>query len=88
MEPERWRRLEEIFNSVVELDPSARDTRLLELCPSDPTLRAEASELCAEWDEAVDSRDALEEIVQRAATSACGEILKRRAERRAEAQDS
>lgn len=44
---DRWQRLKELFNAVVELGPAERTTFLDEACRDDPKLRAEVEALVA-----------------------------------------
>lgn len=81
MEIERWKRLEEIFDAVVDLGPASRRVRILELCPGDEKLQAETTELCEAWDEIEGSDDSIEDVIRRAVTDASAEILAERARR-------
>lgn len=45
MRPERWRRIQLIFERAVELDPASRSRYLDEACRADPSLRAEVEAL-------------------------------------------
>jgi serine/threonine protein kinase/Tol biopolymer transport system component len=47
MTPERWEKVGEIFNSVVDLDTTEREAYLLEACGDDASLRAEVESLLA-----------------------------------------
>ena len=47
MDPERWKRVQELFNAAVELDPARRTAFLDESCPDDPELRREVESLIA-----------------------------------------
>jgi eukaryotic-like serine/threonine-protein kinase len=54
MEPERWKRLQEIFQAAQSLNPHARSTLLDRACVSDEALRREVESLLAADDRAVD----------------------------------
>jgi serine/threonine protein kinase len=43
--PERWRKIQEIFNQAVDLDATARDPFLTEACAGDASLRGEVEKL-------------------------------------------
>ncbi|MCG8406599.1 MAG: serine/threonine-protein kinase [Phycisphaerales bacterium] len=45
MTPERWRKIEEIYQAVVDLDPNERTRRLDSLAQSDESLKAEVQSL-------------------------------------------
>src|SRR5262245_23080300 len=45
MTPERWREVEEIYQSVVDRDPGLRDRYLTELCQGDEELQREVESL-------------------------------------------
>lgn len=45
MQPERWRKVEELYHSALELEGSARDTFLREACKDDVELRREVQSL-------------------------------------------
>src|SRR5262245_58367477 len=47
MAPDRWRQIEEIFQTVVERDAAERDTYLTQLCGDDVELRGEVESLLA-----------------------------------------
>jgi serine/threonine protein kinase len=47
MTPERWRRIDELFDGVLRLAPDERGAWLREACGDDETLRAEVSRLLA-----------------------------------------
>ena len=47
MTPERWRRIEEVFQLVLDLDPAERDPALAKSCAGDPDLRQEVDRLLA-----------------------------------------
>lgn len=49
--PERWRRIEELFQASVELPETQRSNFLLEECGSDDALRAEVESLLANDDQ-------------------------------------
>ena len=42
-DPERWRRIEEIFHQVLESEPSARSDLLHDICRGDDELRRKSS---------------------------------------------
>jgi serine/threonine protein kinase len=50
MNPERWRRIEEIYHSVLEIEPAARRNFLAEACGGDEDLRREVESLLAQPD--------------------------------------
>jgi serine/threonine-protein kinase len=52
MTPERWRRIEELFESVVELDGTGRATVLTAACAADEPLRGEVESLLAAHEQA------------------------------------
>jgi Tol biopolymer transport system component len=52
MTPERWQRVREVFEAVVELPPAARGSYLEESCGDDAALREEVEALMAADDEA------------------------------------
>ena len=70
MSPDKWKRLEEIFNQAVVLPPQKRETFLDEACRGDRELRAEAENLLANDSEAEDFIEAspyvsyLEDVVE------------------------
>ena len=70
MSPDKWKRLEEIFNQAVVLPPEKRKTYLDEACRGDVELRAEAENLLANDEEAEDFIEAspyvsyIEDIVE------------------------
>ncbi len=47
MNPERWRQIEQIYNSVLERRPEDRETFLCEACAGDENLRKEVESLLA-----------------------------------------
>lgn len=47
MKPERWQRIEELYNSVVELEPGQREVVLKEACAGDESLQKEVERLLA-----------------------------------------
>lgn len=47
MTPERWRRVEDLFDAASELDAGARPAWLAEACADDPGLRAEVERMLA-----------------------------------------
>src|SRR5947209_3646719 len=47
MTPERWRRVEEILDGAIELDPAARATFVSQACGDDHELREEVNSLLA-----------------------------------------
>ncbi len=50
MEPERWRRIEKVFQAALDSEPSRRDSLLDEACAGDPSLRNEVESLLASHD--------------------------------------
>jgi eukaryotic-like serine/threonine-protein kinase len=70
MSPDKWKRLEEIFNQAVVLPPEKRKTYLDEACRDDRELRAEAENLLENDSEAEDFIEAspyvsyLEDVVE------------------------
>jgi tetratricopeptide (TPR) repeat protein/predicted Ser/Thr protein kinase len=50
MDPERWRKVESIFNRVVDADKSQRESMLEECCAGDEELRGELESLLARAD--------------------------------------
>ena len=54
MNPEHWPRVNEIVNDCLEMDRSARQAHLAEVCAADPDLRAEVESLLAAFEEADD----------------------------------
>ncbi len=53
MTPERWHKIEEIYQTVVDLPPAERASRLTQFCADDTALRREIEALLAE-DETAD----------------------------------
>src|SRR5262245_15481137 len=49
MEPDRWRRIEEIFQSALDCEPERRSALLDAACGSDPALRVEVESLLAAY---------------------------------------
>jgi hypothetical protein len=47
MKPERWQKIEEIYNKVVKLEPEERAAFLEKACTSDESLREEIESLLA-----------------------------------------
>jgi eukaryotic-like serine/threonine-protein kinase len=47
MNPERWKRIDEIFHAVLEQEPSTRAAFLAEACKDDESIRIEVEELVA-----------------------------------------
>ena len=47
MTPERWRRIDELFEGALKLDPAARESWLRGVCGDDEELRAEVGRLLA-----------------------------------------
>ena len=45
MEPERWRRINELFHAALERDPGSREAFIDEACAGDPALRTEVLSL-------------------------------------------
>lgn len=52
MNAERWAKVKELFDSVVELDPSARARVLERACESDPSLRSDVERLLSSSEDA------------------------------------
>ncbi len=52
MSPERWRRIQDIYDSVINVPAAARESRLDELCRHDQDLRHEIESLLQARDEA------------------------------------
>ena len=52
MDPERWRRIEELYHSVLEMKPDLRESYLDEACAGDPSLRREVERLIERQSEA------------------------------------
>ncbi len=50
MDPERWRRLKELFEGALALDPAERDEYLERRCSGDAALRREAGALLANYE--------------------------------------
>ncbi|MEO1367734.1 MAG: serine/threonine-protein kinase, partial [Acidobacteriota bacterium] len=59
LSPERWRRLDEIFQRARDCDPDARRTLLRESCADDPDLRAEVEAMLAADEGAEEHLDGL-----------------------------
>ena len=57
MTPERWRRIDDLFDAAVRIDPAGREAWLRAACGGDDDLRAEVGRLLAQ-DERAD-RDGL-----------------------------
>lgn len=45
MNPDRWRKIEQIYNAALELQPDRRDAYLAEACAGDDSLREEVEAL-------------------------------------------
>lgn len=54
MKPERWRRINELFHTLLEREPEHRSALLDEACAGDPELRREVETLLASHEEAGD----------------------------------
>jgi serine/threonine protein kinase/tetratricopeptide (TPR) repeat protein len=52
MTPERWRQVEEIFNTALEHTGEERESYLTRACAEDPSLRAEVERLLASYEKA------------------------------------
>ena len=52
MDPERWRRIEELYHSVLAMKPDLRESYLNEACAGDPSLRREVERLIERQSEA------------------------------------
>src|SRR4051812_43018277 len=48
MTPERWRRIDELFDAAVRIDPGGREALLRAACGEDDDLRAEVGRLLAQ----------------------------------------
>ena len=48
MTPERWRRIDDLFDAALRLDPAERDAWLRGACGDDDDLRAEVGRLLAQ----------------------------------------
>ena len=48
MTPERWRRIDDLFDAALRLDPADREAWLREACGDDEALRAEVGRLLAQ----------------------------------------
>lgn len=57
-QPGRWKRLEDIFQAVLDLPPGERTSYLLEHCADDEALRTEVEKLLAQYQEAGSFLDA------------------------------
>ena len=57
MTPERWARIEELFDAALAAPPHARETLLERVCGDDTGLRAELQSLLAEHDAEPDFLD-------------------------------
>ena len=51
MAPERWRRIEEVFQAALDCEPGRRNSLLQEACAGDPLLRNEVESLLAAYQE-------------------------------------
>jgi len=52
MDPERWRRIEELYHSALAMKPDLRQSYLDEACAGDPSLRREVERLIERQSEA------------------------------------
>src|SRR5436309_1084960 len=50
MEPERWRRIKDVFTTVLEIPPALRNAWLAEALPGDPSLAEEVRSLIAAYE--------------------------------------
>lgn len=66
MKPERWRRIQLIFERALELDAHSRERYLAEACRSDPSLRPEVEALL-KAEQALDNDQAIDRAVRDAA---------------------
>ena len=84
MTPERWQRVREVFEAVVELPPAARGSYLERSCGDDAALREEVEALMAADDEAGSflERPAVADVAPGPPTRAAPPRRPRRASRR------
>ena len=68
MTPERWQQVKQIFQSAIELPPSARDNFISQACVNDPELRSEVESLISSHNQAGDS-------VEQAATQVAAQLV-------------
>src|SRR5687768_6760748 len=54
MNPERWRQIEQVYHSALDLEPGPRAAFLLQACAGDEALRKEVETLLSFQDEAED----------------------------------
>ena len=65
MTPERWQRLQALFNAAIELNPEQRAAFLDQACEGDPTLRKQAESLIlANEASTVDLQDAIRDVAR------------------------
>ena len=62
--PERWQRVEDLFDEVVDLDPEARKTRLGQACADAPDVRREIESLLAAYDQADERLQDVDQLVE------------------------
>ena len=68
MDPERWRRIEELYHSALAMKPDLRESYLDEACAGDPSLRKEVDRLLARRPEA-------ENFIERPALEVAARVL-------------
>src|SRR3712207_2595477 len=56
MEPDRWRKVEDLYHAALEVDQHARDALLREACAGDDELRREVESLLEQGDSGLLSR--------------------------------
>lgn len=61
MNPERWKRIQEIFDEVVDLDPEAREAAIDRLCGEDPALSSQVRSLVDAYEQADDVLERFEQ---------------------------
>ena len=74
--PERWRRIQEVFDAVVDLEPAARTLYLAAACINDPPLREEVERLLAA-DLAAGSSEFMDDIVRDAGLDVAAQDITR-----------
>src|SRR5487761_2057707 len=66
--PDFWKRLDDLFNQAMDVEPGARGQFIEEACGEDVKLRAELESLCR----SAEAPDGLENLVQHAANDFLG----------------